>query len=105
MERATLTGTKSTWAHNDAWPRSLAVSDFRLAKIAAITGNLPARDRAMIEAVCRRPELRLLSSEVTIALDSELQLPFKAVRGCKVVLSPVALANDTVLALHLRHAL
>lgn len=85
--------------------RSLAVSDFRLAKIAAIDQNLPARDRAMIEAVCRRPELRLLSGEVTIALDSELQLPFKAVRGCKVVLSPVALANDSVLALHLRHAL
>ena len=79
--------------------------DFQLADPARIDGEWAAEDRALIEAVCLRPELRLLSAPVTIFLDRALAVAFQVSRGDRVVLGPAALINASLAALHLRHAL
>ncbi len=91
-------------APEDRSPEPAAL-DFRLAVPARIDGECAAEDRALIEAACRRPELRLLSAPVTVFVDRSLEVPFQVSRGERVVLGSAALINASVAALHLRHAL
>jgi hypothetical protein len=81
-----------------------AAPEFTLPEIATIDPEVPEEARAAIEAACRRPELRALSSGLTILFDVGLDAPFMVTRGLQVVLGAGALGAPALLALLLRHA-
>jgi hypothetical protein len=78
---------------------------FELAAPGPIAKGVPADCSALIEATCKRPEIRPLSSEVSFAVDARMTMPFRVRSGYEVVLNPRSLANPALCALHLRHAL
>ncbi len=87
-----------------AQEESSSPPNFRLDETAALEADIPVRARELIEAACKRPELRLLSNAVTIAYEPGLPLPFQVLRGDAVILGPGAVTDAASLTLHLRHA-
>ncbi len=77
----------------------------RSAGDAASGPSLPPDAHNVVAACLRRPELRVLLGPVTVSVDPELSLPFSVSQGTEVVLGLSALANASVAAFHMRHAL
>jgi hypothetical protein len=78
---------------------------FRLTAIGAVLDDAPARYVAIIEAACRRPEIRPLSSPVAFRVDAQMSVPFCVRSGHEVVLNARSLTNPPAAAVHLRLAL
>ena len=92
-------------AHPDARPHLLRRHAFELAAPGRLARGVPADCGALIEAACRRPEIRPLSSQVSFAVDARMSVPLRVRSGHEVVLNPRSLANPALCALHVRHAL